>query len=176
MLRGRTIQSAAPPTGSMPLPGGSLGYRSTFMPAVSSSSSISASLAVIALAGLALFAGATGVEAQIRTAMGSGNGETTAFVGVTVIPMDSTRTLPDQTVLVRDGIIRSVGPSESIRVPGDAVTIDGSGRYLLPGLAEMHAHVPPGDSPPRDLVEETLFLYLAGGITTIRGMLGAPIS
>lgn len=135
---------------------------------------MSASLPVMALIGLALFAGATGVEAQIPTATDSGNGGTTAFVGVTVIPMDSERTLPDQTVLVRDGIIRSVGPSDSIRVPGDAVTIDGSGRYLLPGLAEMHAHVPPEDSPPRELVEETLFLYLAGGITTIRGMLGAP--
>jgi hypothetical protein len=43
----------------------------------------------------------------------------------------------------------------------------------MPGLAEMHAHVPPGDNPPRDAVEDILFLYVANGITTIRGMLGS---
>ncbi|NER10934.1 Imidazolonepropionase [Muriicola jejuensis] len=51
--------------------------------------------------------------------------------------------------------------------------IDGRGMFLMPGLAEMHAHIP---SPPasRESVEETLLLYLANGITTIRGMLGHP--
>lgn len=51
--------------------------------------------------------------------------------------------------------------------------IDGDGAYVVPGLTEMHAHIP---SPPTpvDRIEETLFLYLSGGITTIRGMLGHP--
>jgi imidazolonepropionase-like amidohydrolase len=96
-----------------------------------------------------------------------------AFVGVTVIPMDSERTLPDQTVLVRDGLIVEMGPAGEVSVPADAHVIEGRGRYLMPGLAEMHAHVPSQADPPRDLVEETLFLYVANGITTIRGMLGA---
>lgn len=96
-----------------------------------------------------------------------------AFENVTVIPMDTERTLPGHTVVVRDGVIAEVGPSGSVTVPDGAVRIDGAGRYLLPGLAEMHAHVPSQESPPRELVEETLFLYMAGGITTIRGMLGA---
>ena len=43
----------------------------------------------------------------------------------------------------------------------------------MPGLAEMHAHVPSGADPPRDAVEDILFLYIANGITTIRGMLGS---
>jgi imidazolonepropionase-like amidohydrolase len=96
-----------------------------------------------------------------------------AFHNVTVIPMDRERTLPDQTVVVRDGRIVAMGPSASARIPDDALRIDGRGRWLMPGLAEMHAHVPPGQDPPRELVEETLFLYVANGITTIRGMLGA---
>ena len=57
--------------------------------------------------------------------------------------------------------------------PGNGKVIDGTNRYLLPGLAEMHAHVPslPWNDPK---MEETLFLYLSNGVTTIRGMLGHP--
>lgn len=51
--------------------------------------------------------------------------------------------------------------------------IDGTGKYLLPGLAEMHAHIPP-PAAGEQRIEETLFLYLSNGITTIRGMLGDP--
>src|SRR5690606_27369981 len=50
--------------------------------------------------------------------------------------------------------------------------IDGRERYLVPGLAEMHAHVPP--SSDRRYLEEVLFLYVANGVTTVRGMLGEP--
>jgi imidazolonepropionase-like amidohydrolase len=80
----------------------------------------------------------------------------------------------DQTVVVSEGRIVAVGPRASTSVPEGALQIDGAGRWLLPGLSEMHAHVPSGQNPPRELVEETLFLYVANGITTIRGMLGAP--
>jgi len=96
-----------------------------------------------------------------------------AFTGVTVIPMDRESTLADQTVVVRDGRITAIGPANEIEIPAGATVIEGAGRYLMPGLAEMHAHVPSGQNPPRELVEETLFLYVASGITTIRGMLGA---
>ena len=56
---------------------------------------------------------------------------------------------------------------------GFQTVIDGKGKYVIPGLAEMHAHIPP---PPisQEQLEETLFLYLSNGITTIRGMLGHP--
>lgn len=49
--------------------------------------------------------------------------------------------------------------------------IDGKDSYVLPGLAEMHAHIPP-PTTSKQRIEETLFLYLSNGITTIRGMLG----
>ncbi len=98
---------------------------------------------------------------------------TIAFTNVDVIPMDRETILEDQTVVIVDGAILEVGPADRIRVGDGATLIDGSGRYLMPGLAEMHAHVPPGDDPPRDQVEDILFLYVANGITTIRGMLGS---
>ncbi len=96
-----------------------------------------------------------------------------AFVDVTVIPMDRERSLPHSTVLVRDGRIVAVGPSKEVRVPAGARTVNGRGNFLLPGLAEMHAHIPGGQAPD-SVVERTLFLYVAGGITSIRGMLGHP--
>ena len=96
----------------------------------------------------------------------------TAFVDVTVIPMDTERSLPGQTVLVRGDRIIAVGPSASVAVPGGARRVDGRGKYLTPGLAEMHGHVPqPGGNT--QYTEDVLFLYLANGITTVRGMLGA---
>jgi len=109
------------------------------------------------------------------SAIQAGTGQPHAIIGVSVLPMtDEATLLMDQTVVVQDGRIVAVGPRAETPVPDNAVRIDGAGRWLLPGLAEMHAHVPSGQNPPRALVEETLFLYVANGITTIRGMLGAP--
>lgn len=98
---------------------------------------------------------------------------TIAFVGVDVLPMDRTGVVEDQTVIVLDGEIVEVGFADDVVVGEGATIIDGTGRYLMPGLAEMHAHVPPGANPPRDAVEDILFLYIANGVTTIRGMLGS---
>lgn len=98
---------------------------------------------------------------------------TTAFVNVTVVPMDRERSLPGQTVVVRYGRIVAVGPVARTAVPAGATRIDGRGKFLLPGLAEMHGHVPP-PSAPAQTTEDVLFLYVANGITTVRGMLGAP--
>ncbi len=96
-----------------------------------------------------------------------------AFVDVTVIPMDRERSLPHRTVLVQGGKILRVGPVKQIQVPAGALQVDGKGKFLIPGLAEMHAHIPGGQAPD-SIVQRTLFLYVAGGITTIRGMLGDP--
>src|SRR4029453_18273450 len=95
----------------------------------------------------------------------------TAFIGVSVLPMDKDGVLADQTVVVADGKIASVAPASKAQVPAGAVTVDGKGKYLMPGLGELHAHIPGGKTPDAD-VERTLFLYVANGVTTIRGMLG----
>jgi hypothetical protein len=99
--------------------------------------------------------------------------QSTAFVGVTVIPMDRDRTLANQTVIVANGRITAMGPAASTTVPSGATRIDGTGKFLMPGLAEMHAHVPPNTTNDQ-LLRDIMFLYLANGVTTIRGMLGAP--
>ena len=94
----------------------------------------------------------------------------TAFFNVNVIPMTDERVLPAQTVMVEDGVITVIGPVDAVPLPGDARIIDGTDRYLIPGLAEMHAHVP-GDE---DDLDRVLTLFAANGVTTIRGMLGRP--
>jgi hypothetical protein len=107
-------------------------------------------------------------EPRPRVAQG-----TFAFVDVSVLPMDRDRVLTGHTVVVRDGRITAVGPTASVRIPTDAQRIDGKGKFLLPGLAEMHAHVQGPNAPP-ELNRDILFLYIANGVTTIRAMLGAP--
>jgi imidazolonepropionase-like amidohydrolase len=96
-----------------------------------------------------------------------------AFVNVAVIPMDRERTLADQTVIVRDGRIDGIGPAASVRVPTEARRIDGRGGFLMPALAEMHAHIPPGNATDAEIAR-VLTLFALNGIGTIRGMLGSP--
>jgi len=75
-------------------------------------------------------------------------------------------------LLVRNDRIAAIGTDLAPAKEENTLTIDLAGGYLMPGLAEMHAHVPGNqDSEYRD---DVLFLYVANGITTARGMLGSP--
>jgi imidazolonepropionase-like amidohydrolase len=95
----------------------------------------------------------------------------TAFVGVNVIVGDSDRVVENQTVLITGDRITRVGPVGQVSVPDGAARVESSGKFLMPGMAEMHGHIPPPDSPD---LERTLFLFVANGVTTVRGMLGFP--
>ena len=95
--------------------------------------------------------------------------DATAFINVSVVPMDTERVIGQQTVLVRDGRIAAIGPVDDVPIPEGATVVDGTDRFLMPGLAEMHAHVPAPDSPALARYSD---LYVANGVTTIRGMLG----
>ena len=99
------------------------------------------------------------------------------FTNVNVIPMDRERVLEDQTVVVRGERIAEIGPARAIHAPASAVQVDGRGKYLLPGLGEMHAHVPAPQAEQElgaGYADRVVFLFLAHGVTTIRGMLGHP--
>ena len=84
-----------------------------------------------------------------------------AFVGVSVIPMDSERVLADQTVMTRGDRIVVVGPAASTDVPVDMVRVDAHGKFLLPGLGDMHTHLGSADD---------LRLLVANGVTFVRNM------
>ncbi len=96
-----------------------------------------------------------------------------AFVGVHVLPMTGETVLQDHTVVVRGDRITAVGPRGEVEVPEGATRVEGQGRYLLPGLAEMHGHIP-NPNAPEQYTRDVLLLYVAHGITTVRGMLGWP--
>jgi hypothetical protein len=91
-----------------------------------------------------------------------------AFVDVKVVPMNSASVLSGQTVVVQQGRITAIGPFSSTPVPAGATAIQGQGRYLMPGLADMHVHLEGrdnfGDAP----------LFLAYGITTVLNLRGRP--
>jgi|CXWL01.1.fsa_nt_gi cytosine/adenosine deaminase-related metal-dependent hydrolase len=103
-----------------------------------------------------------------------------AIEHVNVIPMDSERVLADQTVLIAEGRITSIAPGSRSAARCNT-RIDGAGRYLAPGLNDMHVHVEasafvaafqlPATPIP---FEDVLFPYLANGVTGVRVMSGSP--
>jgi imidazolonepropionase-like amidohydrolase len=107
-----------------------------------------------------------------------------AFVDVNVVPMDREVVLRHRTVLVSSGRIVRIEPSRRFRVRPNVRVIAGRGRYLLPGLADMHQHFLRSPVPGRkaDLVfadadeKNRLFglLAVANGVTTVRSLWGQP--
>ena len=86
-----------------------------------------------------------------------------AFENVKLIPMDSERVVENQTVIVRDGKIETIGDSNQISIPSGARVIDGRGKYLMPGLVDMHVHIE---------YENDMLLWVANGVTSVRNMWG----
>ena len=96
-----------------------------------------------------------------------------AITDVTVVPMTGPQTatsagdapLEHHTVVVHGDRIIAIVPSASVVVPAGVTTIDGTGKWLMPGLTDMHVHT---------WSESDLTLFLAAGVTTIRNMFGSP--
>jgi imidazolonepropionase-like amidohydrolase len=94
------------------------------------------------------------------------------FQSVNVIPMDSERVLENQDVVIKDGRILAIGSSGKVKYDKSSRIVEAKGKYLMPGLAEMHAHIPPNDNVAAQ--KEVLMLFALHGVTSIRGMLGHP--
>ena len=93
------------------------------------------------------------------------------FTGVSVIPMDRQTVLANQTVIVENGRITYVGAQRA--TPPGATSVEARGKFLMPAIAEFHAHVPSGAQAVH--AHRTLSLYVLAGVATARGMLGAPM-
>lgn len=94
---------------------------------------------------------------------------TLAIVGAHVIPMTGQqRVLRDQTVIVHEGRIATIGPRGRTAVPPHAVEVDAAGKYLVPALADMHVHLEHFDDPAY------LQGFLVHGVAFVRNMDGRP--
>jgi imidazolonepropionase-like amidohydrolase len=79
-----------------------------------------------------------------------------------------------KSVWIEDGKIKRITDPSNENIPSGTKIIDGNNKFLMPGISEMHAHIPVPQDGDDTNVRETLFLYLSNGITVIRGMLGNP--
>lgn len=91
-----------------------------------------------------------------------------AFTNVNVIPMTGEQLLENQTVIIKNGLIENIGDANSVKVPRKATEIDGTGKTLMPGMIDLHAHLFAGrkDNP------QLLTLYLSQGVTNILNLRG----
>lgn len=96
--------------------------------------------------------------------------DTVVIHDVDVLTMETDQVMERQTIIIDNGTISWVGDADDADIPAGASIVEGN-YYVMPGLSEMHAHIPSEDQGS-DVMENTLALYLAYGITTIRGMLG----
>jgi hypothetical protein len=95
--------------------------------------------------------------------------ESLVFTHITVIDATGAAARPEMTVVITRGRIAELGPTNRIRVPQDAQLVDATGKFLIPGLWDMHVHVSGVDS-------DYLQLYIANGITGVRIMWGSPVN
>jgi len=91
--------------------------------------------------------------------------DTLVIADVSVLPMDRPAVLDHQTVVVANGRIIALGPANAVTVPRGARVIDGRGKFLLPGLADMHVHLTTAEEFP---------MYIGNGVLTVRDLNGSP--
>ena len=93
-----------------------------------------------------------------------------AFAHVAVVGTNAARVLPDMTVVITGGSIASVDKAAADKVPKDAQVIDARGKFLIPGLWDMHVHTFTHSPNPR--LSQTWFfpLFIANGVTGVRDM------
>ena len=98
-----------------------------------------------------------------------------AFLNVNVLPMDDAgeRVLERQIVMIENGRVSLIGDADQFSVAEDVTSVDAEDYFLMPGLTEMHGHLPNPRMSDED-VRNLLFFYVADGVTTVRGMQGDP--
>jgi hypothetical protein len=97
-----------------------------------------------------------------------------AITHVTVIDVNGAPSQRDSTVVIADSRITAVGPSSSLHIPLGTNVIDASGKFLIPGLADMHVHLT-GAGEPVGSREFILPLLITNGVTTVRDMGGSVV-
>jgi hypothetical protein len=111
------------------------------------------------------------VPAPKTVATHSAAAVTLVFKDVTVVDVTDGRLLPEQTVVIAGNRVQALGPAgrNQVRVPAGAQVVDARGKYLIPGLWDMHVHVKtPGAPPPQEHEGPFYSAFVAHGVTGIR--------
>ncbi len=119
---------------------------------------------------VSFLAASTALAGQVKV---GGTAQTLVLTNVTVIDSRLGKTLPNVTVVVKDGIIQTVARVGLIDSKPHTQIINGTGKYVIPGLWDMHVHSAGGPAQPWD-EKIILPLYVANGITGVRDMGGDP--
>jgi imidazolonepropionase-like amidohydrolase len=91
----------------------------------------------------------------------------TVVTGATLIDGTTRPAIPDAVIIIDNGRIREAGASRSVAVPTGATVIDGQGKFIIPGLADMHHHLLSGSMQPLPNRPLVLRRMLAVGVTTV---------
>jgi imidazolonepropionase-like amidohydrolase len=114
--------------------------------------------------GLGTFVGHAGADemaalADLSKGISGSRAEKIALVGGTLIDGTGAAPVPDSVVLIENGRIVDAGPRSRVKIPGGTQKIDARGKFILPGLWDMHSHFEQVEWGP---------IYLAAGATTVR--------
>lgn len=120
---------------------------------------------LLILAGLLLISACAG-------SLQSGKSTSIAITGATIISMDGGGRIEDGVVIMEGDRIAAVGTREETAVPANARRIDATGKFLVPGLVDMHTHLPQEPGVAGDATWRQLRLMVANGVTTARSMSG----
>ncbi len=107
------------------------------------------------------YAGADGMAAlaDLSKKISRSQSKAIALIGGNLIDGTGAPTVPDSTVIIKKGRITAAGPRAGVKIPRHATVVDVTGKTILPGLWDMHAHFEQVEWGP---------VYLAAGVTTAR--------
>jgi imidazolonepropionase-like amidohydrolase len=125
-------------------------------------------LPLAGLAGLLLTAGCT--QSELRSELLD---DPLVIRNAHVATMDSEEILRNRTIVITGGRIEWIGEPDAAVIPDGSRIVEGE-YYVMPGLAEMHGHIP-GEGQGRQYAEDVLTMFLAQGVTFVRGMAGNPL-
>ena len=128
-----------------------------------------ATMALLLLAASVLEAQRARIAPQVRSYV-TVDTTVVALTNARVIDGTGVAPLEAQTVIIRDGRIAELGPSNRIAIPAGAQVVDLAGKSVIPGLVMVHEHLfyPTGPGVYGNLAESFSQLYLAGGVTSMR--------
>ncbi len=90
-----------------------------------------------------------------------------ALTGATAITMNGREVIRNATILVDGNRIAAIGPAAQVKVPAGARRIDVSGKYVVPGLVDAHAHIGTGSNGITAMRNPQMLTAMAFGVTTM---------